>query len=428
MSAIRTTTGFPGDAQSLIHTATTGGESPVPGPTADHVKQAARFSMQREAQKALGGLTYRRKHGDGEREYTYRVVRCMRNPYQRAWNPGVDVIRNRQSGRLTFGNLVTCGSVWHCPICAPKVTEYRRAELSHAAAKTMADGGELVMMTLTFRHDVDMRLVDSLDAFYKARGKFFGYRAVKDRLAAAGKLGLVYSTEVTYGENGWHPHLHVLIVCRTKRRGIVEGLEPLRDYWGRAVFKSGLGQINAHGFDVRNGDYAAEYIAKYGREPATFQWSASHELTKAHVKQGRGGNLTPFDLLSLLDSAAATECGGRTVGPAEARALFQEYAVQFQGKKQLNWSKGLREAIGLEAERTDEEIADGDAEFDVVGYLTLDDWRLVLSHRNGRGNLLKSLYVKGTDALPHILAALRRAKPNRPDEPWFSEEQKFRGY
>ncbi|RTL58080.1 MAG: hypothetical protein EKK46_00905 [Rhodocyclaceae bacterium] len=385
--------------------------------------------MQREAQRVLTGVTYTRKARDGDsREHSYRVTRCHRNPYHRLWKPGVDVVAYPDTGKFGYGNLVTCGSTWHCPLCAPKITEYRRAELAAGAARVIGQGGEIVMMTLTYRHDADMRLADSLDAFYTARDKFFSCRAVKETMRQVEAMGRVYSTEVTFGANGWHPHLHVLVLCEKRRDDLVDRLETLRGQWSRAVMKSGLGKINDHGFDVRNGDYAAEYIAKYGHEPAVFAWSAAHELTKGHVKQGRGGNVTPFDLLGVLATGKSVSIGNREIGPDDASDLFREYAIRFQGRQQLVWSKGLRDKLGIQAERSDEEIAEGDGERDVIGTLTLDEWRMVLGYKNGRGQLLAMLGKHGRSALPWIIESLKKAKPNHPDEPWFSEEKKFVGY
>ena len=427
MSAIGSQTGFQGDEGTVNHKQEGRAKSPAKAGDVQSA-QVRRYAMQRESQKVLTGHTYTRKRDGVDHNCTYRVTRCHRNPNARAWNPGVDVVHYPDTGRYGYGNLVTCGSTWHCPICSPKITEYRRAELAAGAACVMGRGGEIAMVTLTYRHALDLPLAESLEAFYKARAKFFASRAFKEAMRDVLVVGRVYSTEVTFGANGWHPHIHVLVLCEKRTPGIVDRLERLRDHWAHAVAKSGLGQINEHGFDVRNGDYAAEYIAKYGHEPAVFTWSAAHELTKSHVKQGRGGNLTPFDLLGILASREGVPVGDRIIGPAEAENLFREYAIRFQGRQQLVWSKGLREELGLEADRSDEEIADGKGDNDIIGTLTLDQWRDVLRFRNGRGRLLALIGERGPEALPAFLAMLPKLKPNHPDEPWFSEEKQFRGY
>ncbi|HAB0062371.1 TPA_asm: rolling circle replication protein, Rep63 protein, partial [Listeria monocytogenes] len=96
-----------------------------------------------------------------------------------------------------------------------------------------------------------------------------------------------------------------------------------------------------HGLDLRDGTYAEQYVSKWGLE---------HELTKGHVKQGRNGGFTPFDLLqySMLEATM----NGRT-----SASLWQEFAISTKGARQLVWSRGLKKLLKIE-EKTDEELAE----------------------------------------------------------------------
>ncbi|MGA7181450.1 MAG: hypothetical protein WBX11_17945 [Thiobacillaceae bacterium] len=67
-----------------------------------------------------------------------------------------------------------------------------------------------------------------------------------------------------------YPHIHVLLFVG-KHEDAAEVVSSARDLRAKAVIKAGLGQINEHGFDVRGGDYAAEYIAKFGKETSRIQ-------------------------------------------------------------------------------------------------------------------------------------------------------------
>lgn len=142
-----------------------------------------KYAMQSEAQKALTGKTYPR----GEKDHTYRVTRCHRNPYDRMYKPGVDVVHYADNDRYGYGNLISCGSTWHCPVSSPKITEARRAELDAAIRVVVARGGEVAMMTLTFPHQLDLPLNESLDRFYKARSSFFSAKAFKQTMQAVAK-------------------------------------------------------------------------------------------------------------------------------------------------------------------------------------------------------------------------------------------------
>lgn len=382
-----------------------------------------KYAMQSEAQKALTGQTYQR----GKKEHSYRVTRCHRHPYTRLHNPGVDVVHYPDNERYGYGNLLSCGSTWHCPVCSPKITEYRRIELDAAIRKVIAMGGEVAMITLTYPHGIYLSLSTSLDKFYKARSMLAASRAFKGIMSDVAALGRVFSTEVTVGQNGWHPHLHMLVLCEKKTDDILTRLECLRDYWAKFVRKVGLGEINEHGFNVVNGDYAAEYVAKYGHEPGSFTWGASHELAKSASKVAKGDNVSPFGLLEVLSERAALEMGTRTLAPEEISGLFLEYAVRFQGRQQLIWSPGLREKLGLDAERTDEQIAEDEAAREIVGTLNLEEWQHVL-RLNGRGKVLALVKKHGPAALPRILDLLPTMQAKHPGDKWYSEERRFRSY
>src|SRR5689334_3301163 len=57
-----------------------------------------------------------------------RVAHC----YRRMTRYEVDVLHD--SARLTasYSGLETCSSVWHCPLCASKVSERRKKEIEKA--------------------------------------------------------------------------------------------------------------------------------------------------------------------------------------------------------------------------------------------------------------------------------------------------------
>ncbi|MFP0412826.1 rolling circle replication protein, Rep63 protein, partial [Acinetobacter baumannii] len=94
-----------------------------------------------------------------------------------------------------------------------------------------------------------------------------------------------------------------------------------------------------------------------------------HELTKGHVKQGRNGGFTPFDLLqySMLEATM----NGRT-----SASLWQEFAISTKGARQLVWSRGLKKLLKIE-EKTDEELAE-ETEQEAISMRTVDDFAFSL--------------------------------------------------
>lgn len=365
-----------------------------------------RYQLQRAAQGLLPGE---------------RVKHCQRSTMS---DSGVAVFRTSDSG-ASFGNLTTCGSVWHCPVCAAKVTEQRRIELQDAITAWTKKGGEVYLMSQTFPHQLNQALVDNLGLFSKAQQKFKNSRVYKRIMEEISSAGSIRALEVTHGENGWHPHTHTLVFAFP---GQLKLLEQLDMVWIDTLVKIGLAdrsQLNEmlqYAFDVQNGDYAAEYVAKFGHEPSATSktltnshWGASHELTKGHQKVGRRlSGRTAFTL--LRDYVEGDEMAGE---------LFQEYGKHFKGKRQLFWSPKLRKALTLpEDERTDEEIAAEELpERELVTVLDHEQWRLVLS-RNARFEVLKVAEDEGATGVARLLAELAERRYTHSDHYW---EQGRRG-
>jgi hypothetical protein len=352
----------------------------------------ARFQLQRAAQGLLP---------------TQRVAHCQRSTMSSA---GVMVYRS-ESG-ASFSNLATCGSVWHCPICAAKITETRRQELQGAINTHAKMGGEVFLMSLTFPHLEHQALASNLPQFSDALKKFKNSRQYKTTMKAVGAAGSIRALEVTHGANGWHPHTHDLIFAS---KGSLEKIRELQMVWIEILIKVGIADrtqlndmMNA-AFDVQNGDYAAEYVAKFGHEATEASklitqntWGASHELTKAHAKVGkRLGGRTPFTLLADFIK-----------GDTESGELFKEFGLHFKGKRQLFWSPKLRVALRLaDAEKTDAEIAEEPMpEREFVTSLDHEQWKLVLS-RNARFEILRMAQDEGAEGVARLLEELaaRRA-------------------
>jgi hypothetical protein len=102
------------------------------------------------------------------------------------------------------------------------------------------------------------------------------------------------------------------------------------------------------------------------------------EVTKGHIKKGKEGSATPWDL--LRQSEEGCEKSGR---------LFQVFAVAFKGKRQLSWSKGLKSLLKVD-EVTDDELAQVTEKDSVeVDILAMELWRLILRYKS-RADYLKA--------------------------------------
>lgn len=331
-------------------------------------------TMRYDLQRTSASLLF---ESDGGKRQKFRVTHCHRS----IQGFGVSVYRVADGSRGRYGGLTTCGSGWTCPVCAPRIAEVRRAELSKALVQHVSRGGRVQLMTLTFPHEADWQIADLLKRFGKARDRFInsrGFKKILGKEGAAQCIGRVTSLEVTHGVNGWHPHLHILLFVG---RVLSEyETDDLKKNWVDQLFKVGLGEnskltdMMAHALDLRGGEFAADYVAKYGHEE---QWGVTSELARNASKHAINEHLTPFGLLAAC-----------MAGDSRAGALFREFAHAFLGKRLLTWTPGLRKLFDLSEDESDEAAAEAglpDEEF--IGRLSPEQWQIVLQ-RNARAELI----------------------------------------
>lgn len=297
--------------------------------------------------------------------------------------------------RAHYKNLMVCGSVWMCPICAAKITERRRVELSSAIKRTAL---RPVLVTFTLSHNRGDRLRDVLGVLLKSYERMKQGKRYHSFKHQTNLVGSVRALEVTHGANGWHPHLHVLFFIRGKFDADVLK-EFFFDRWAHQLKRNHASALFDYGVDVRTGDKdVAEYVAKFGHEPLkdAGRWGLEHELTKSPAKRSKGdAGRSPLQLLA--DYAG---------GDKQAGAIWKEYAVTFKGKRQLVWSKGLRAILGLGQEKTDEEIAKEEREDAILlAALPLKVWRVVLAN-DARGELLEIAHDGDADKVWNFLDEL----------------------
>lgn len=421
---------------------------------------AVKWQLQRAAQGLLsdrkGAIT---AAGDAIQVPVYRVATCHR------WShgPGPALWRSPEGTNAEYADVHTCGSVWHCPICAAKITSSRREELNAAIAAWRDRGGEVYLCTRTFSHDKHGRELSRaaddagngaglLQLMSKALSRAKGTRRARELAERAGVVGAIRSLEVTHGEiNGWHPHTHELLFGRPGARG---ALLSHRVEWIRRLIKLGLAGMRAgmtraeraeqlrylrrHAYTVQLGDKAADYVAKFGMEPSTDgggRWGPASELTRGHVKVGqRLTGRTPFTLLRQYIE-----------GDKRAGHLFREFAIAFQGRAQLYWSPGLRAALVELCQRTSDEIyfkvgatadqlawaararylardlSDDDIAMtrnpkctEFVVRLSTEEWRVVL-RTNQRHELLIAAQFGGAAEVRELLLRLRAERPTHGD-------------
>jgi hypothetical protein len=301
----------------------------------------------------------------------------------------VNLYAHPQHQSASYGDLMRCGNVWCCPVCAAKVSEKRRGELETAIARHRAAGGVVLLVSFTVAHGIgdDLPLlVRRFTAAERSMKRSGGYVRLKRRV---GLVGTVRALEVTYGRaHGFHPHAHALyfVAADIDVDGFTAELFRL---WRHAAEGQGL-TMNGRGLDVRATVGAVgTYVAK---------WGAAAELTNASAKRGRAGGLTPWELLAHFDAT----------GETWARDRFRDYAGAFKGRHQLSYSHGLKAALGLDSvvEKTDAELA-AEVEHGAVwvGELSPEAWALIVRHE-ARAAVLNAVVAGGWEAVEAVLVRL----------------------
>lgn len=323
-----------------------------------------------------------------------RTNNCLR---VRQGGKQIQLHQSIRYGTVSYSGLQTCGSVWRCPVCAPKIAERRRAEIVAAMDAHKAAGGCVNLLTLTAPHQRRDNLRELLANQAKALNSFWRDRQVVKVFTAMGVIGQIRALEATHGRlspqnNGWHPHYHVLLfcgagvdLCPLDEPPMLEWIGTLYTRWAACCVKAGLGRPSlAHGLKLHDGSHAAKYVSKIGLEDEMRKWGLEDEMTKGHTKKALHGE-TPFDLLrAVLEDP----------DDHQAAALFIEFADAFEGKRQLHWSRGLKKLYAI-GEKTDDQLAH-DKEDDLavlLGAITMEQWRDVLAVE-GRGAVL-SIAARG---------------------------------
>lgn len=305
-------------------------------------------------------------------------------------------VRLNADGVAGFTGLQTCGSVWACPVCSAAIRQGRSVEVEGAASAHLAAGGRLLFVTFTVPHDRPDGLADLLtkvNGAWKRVQQGRGFRARRERLGIAS----VRALEITYGRNGWHPHLHLLLFVD---QGDDDALADLGGYleaaWADAVEAVGLRRPNEHGTRVQpvalGGEKTlARYLSKvqdgYGES-----WSVGAELARGDLKRGRRtGVLTPFD---LADQAAG--------GSRLAHRLWREYEEATHGRRCLTWSTGLRDRYAL-AEVDDAALVEATGSAEAV--LSPLDWHLVV-RMEAESDVLDACEVTGAEGVYALLRYL----------------------
>jgi hypothetical protein len=313
---------------------------------------------------------------NGEKTLT-RVWHCGKTP---AKNNGimVDYVRG-QKGKNYFSGLQHCASYWLCPVCAYKVAEQRAAELLQQVEIYRSQGKVIGFITLTAPHYKDESLKENTKFIIKGFDFCRQHRKVKTIFYPQ----YVRALEITYGKNGFHPHLHNIMIFDNKEQ-FDQYSEALKKLWINYITISGKSTkaIETRSFDAVTWDgktkSITEYMTKFNHLPEQKRneiehdkkkYSIAQEMTKGQMKKANKG-FTPFQILDSIIK------GVKWPFEKDQTEIYKEYARDIKGHRMLQSSRGFFTKVET---MTDEDIVKDDTVDLVIYSIHVLLWRKLIS-------------------------------------------------
>lgn len=272
----------------------------------------------------------------------FKVCKC-----QSALMHDVDLVKysqiddpNKRGHR--FNKVLSCGSVWTCPICSQRISNFRAAEVNRAH-ELLSETHDAFMVTFTLSHKLRDPLKDTLNVVIGSFNYVNSHRSFAKNSLYNEKL-YNRSTEIMFGtRNGWHPHLHVLYYFPKEHKVKTEPLKELLHKLTNDFYKKhGYDSSFMRGVTVKRSFSASEYISKFGNESS---WRSGQELALSNHKKG-DHSYHPFELPEILPDR------------------FAEFAQATFGARQLTCSLNFRKHVPDFLKRTDEDISEmGEPDF-----------------------------------------------------------------
>jgi hypothetical protein len=296
-----------------------------------------------------------------------------------------------------------------------RISSARADEIRALVTRHRAAGGSVYLLTLTLPHDEGDDLRQLRKCVARAWSKVQSGNVFQRWKKRIGIVGTVRALEVNHGPNGWHPHIHVLVLTAGKLEDTKGGMsKDAKNFetmvfrrWGSYITERDKKTKRAYRFPSREHGISFKqshkdtYIAKMG---------LADELARGAWKspRSRDGYRTPLQILRDVERRA--ENGVHPKG-RDAK-LWTEYADNMHGARQLTWSRGLRKLYDLGEEQTDLELAETEPEAIQVYEFKPEIWDNYL--KNDHAAQLRVLFgaeVGGWDGVQREIDRLRGRMP-----------------
>ncbi|WP_344422383.1 protein rep [Pseudonocardia ailaonensis] len=313
-----------------------------------------------------------------------RLKACGRVPVNPVGGTVLRVSETSQGRRAGIAGLMACGSPWACPVCARRIAAKRATDVGRVLHAVNDSKGSAGLLTLTIRHSKRDTLRDMWAALSAAWGSVTSGRGWVTDQGAFGVRGWIRTVEYSHSpETGHHLHVHAVIVFDSViSRDLMDEMAARAFVrWERSLVRKGFSAVaDKGGLDMRpivltadSIEAVAEYVSK-----------AAFEVTSQHTKKGRGTSRSAFEIL-------ADACQGE----ADSIELWWLWEQTSLGRKQVTYSRGLRDWARLEREESDEEAANEDMGGEDQLALPAETWEAI---RDEVPDLLDAVELGGVEA------------------------------
>ena len=362
------------------------------------------------------GASYKLRQGLRMITSIDRCKACGRDPL----GGSIALVDNAGVGH--FAGLETCGRIWTCPVCGGKIRARRGDDIAEGVGAWLVKGGGALFLTATLPHDQGDALLLTLDLLVRGwKALWSGWSAVKWR-KQLGIVGNIKSIEVTVGFNGWHPHIHAVILLEEPLEELFDGrlggwVSWLKEQWNRFLLREGwrpahhLKGIDVLPVSAGTAAQLAAYVTKI--HSGNGDKGLGNEMARADLKRGRYESRTPLEVLRDF----------LTWGNAADLNLWLEYEKATEGRAAIRWSKGLRALLLPDApeEPTNEEIAAEEVGGDVIGHILPRTWRRVCDTPGAEAAIRAAIGHGGMEAVIKTLLSYRLGRYL--DEDVFTSEE-----
>lgn len=234
------------------------------------------------------------------------------------------------TGKARWDGIRVCESAWLCPACTTRRRQTAAAEISAGLAGL---GGFAQMVTLTIRHDAGVPLATCLEALTSAwtevRHDGGWCRVWKERVTGSAR-----AVEITRGDHGWHPHVHLLTVV--EEPWVEADRDWMSERWARAASRGPAGS-----------SWEPTWLHGVVLSPPTDvsrETSAvvSRYVCKAGLEISGQGKRSASSLWTVAERAARRD--------AQARRTWDEIAEATRGRHAIHLDSRMRAARDEHAE------------------------------------------------------------------------------